>query len=245
MRLYEHAWPSKYEEIKTWYPVWYREFLEMDALWRAFGGQLDEAQAGIVQAVDNNFIDFADAQALTRLESFLGIEYDGPRTPVERRNVLKAFVVGNGHIGQKQIKELVSAFTDGEIEIALAGGMVRVAVTRDFGDRFSLYDCHLVLDRRIPAHLALELVDRLVPVRAANRGLFAFEVFEAGFSAREGSALASGPALGLAGFGAGLRAAHAYGFAGRIVIDSRWALDGKYALDGSRSLTSALTEEEI
>ena len=34
MRLYDNAYPSTYEEIKTWYPAWYRDVLEMDALWQ-------------------------------------------------------------------------------------------------------------------------------------------------------------------------------------------------------------------
>jgi len=29
MRLYDNAYPSTYEEIKTWYPAWYRDVLEM------------------------------------------------------------------------------------------------------------------------------------------------------------------------------------------------------------------------
>lgn len=174
MRLYENAYPSTYEEIKTWYPVWYRDVLEMDALWRVWGGQLDAIQAGIIQAIDNNFIDYADAKTLTKLETFLGITYDSPRSLADRRNVLKALLLGMGHIGQQEIKDIISVFTNGEIDVQLIGGMIRITVTRDFGDNFNLYDCHFILDNKIPAHLALDMVDRLLPVSVFTDNRFIF-----------------------------------------------------------------------
>ncbi len=175
MKLYENAYPSTYDEIKTWYPVWYRDVFEMDALWRVWGDQLDGIQAGIIRAIDNNFIDYADAETLTKWEDFFGITYDGPRTIVDRRNLLKAILLGSGHIGQQEIKDMVAVFTDGEIEVQLIGGMIRITVTRDFGDNFNLYDCHYILDGRIPAHLALDMVDRLLPVSVFNDNRFIFE----------------------------------------------------------------------
>ena len=159
MKLYENAWPNIYEEIKTWYPVWYREVLEMDALWRIWGMHLDAAQMGIIQAVDNNFIKYADAQTITGFENFLGIVYDGPRTLSERRNVLKALFTGTGHIGQREIKELISVMADGEIEVSLVEGSIQITVTRESSDGFNLYDFHLILDKIIPAHLGLRFID--------------------------------------------------------------------------------------
>ena len=158
MRLYENAWPSVYEEIKTWYPVWYREVLEMDGLWKIWGGQLDSVQAGIIGAVDNNFIDFADAQTVTKLERFLGIIYDTPRTLVERRNVIKAFIIGSGRIGRKEIKEIISAFTSGKAEVGFAGGVVSIDITKNPGDTFRFADIYFVIGGRIPAHLALHYI---------------------------------------------------------------------------------------
>ena len=66
MRLYENSVPNTYDEIKTWYPVWYRDVLEMDALWQALGSQLDKVRNGIIQAIDNNFIDRADTETLAK-----------------------------------------------------------------------------------------------------------------------------------------------------------------------------------
>ena len=160
MLLYENAWPNNYEEIKTWYPVWYREVLEMDALWRVWGKHTDDIQAGIIQAIDNNFIDYADAQTISKLEKFFGIVYDGPRTLVERRNVIKAFIIGSGRIGQRQIKELISVFVDGEIEVQLIGGAIHIAINREDSAKFNVNDCYSLLSGRIPAHLSLKMTMR-------------------------------------------------------------------------------------
>ena len=205
--LYENAWPSHYEEIKTWYPVWYREVLEMDALWKVWGGQLDAMRAGIIQAVDNNFIDYADAQTITKLEEALGIVHDGPRTLVERRNIIKAFIIGSGKIGQQEIKQLISVFTPGLVDVEFANGVIDIHVTREFGDAFNLYDIHLVLDNRIPVHLALGITDEILPLRVVTRNRFIFRDLSMEFRVRN-------PSTGMDG----------YPLDGSKILDGTWLL---------------------
>lgn len=175
MLIYENAFPTTYEEIKTWYPVWYRDVFEMEALWRVLGGQMDSIQADIIQMVENNFIEFADAPTVTKLEEFYGIVHPFPRTLVERRAVLIGFVRGRGHIGRPKIIELISLFTTGEIDVAFSRpGKVDVTVTRDFGDMFNLADVHMILGHRIPAHLTLGVIDLPRPVWVRNENNFIF-----------------------------------------------------------------------
>ena len=167
MLIYENAFPSTYEEIKTWYPVWYHEVLDMDALWQVFGGQLDEIQAGIVRAVDNNFIDFADARTITRLEDFLRIRHDSPLTLEERRNILRAFILGRGHIGRAEIKAIVGLFTDGATEVGFTqGGIITVDITHSGTVNFA--GIYMVLGMRIPAHLALVFGENLTAAHRAT-----------------------------------------------------------------------------
>lgn len=255
MRLYDNAWPSCYEEIKTWYPVWYRDVAEMDALWRAWGRQLDEAQRGIIQAVDNHFVTFADAQAVAKLEAFLGIVYDGPRTLAERRNVVRAFMRGQGHIGQKEIKALIAVFTEGGIEVDLVGGTIQITVTRDLGDRFNLYDCHLVLDNRIPAHLVLGLVDNILPIASVNHSRLIFRAIRAGVCFQEATVRVVGPMLNsvyqldsphlldatypgiqFMNLSVAVAARQAFRLAATWTTRSRWTLNGAVLLDGSYPL---------
>ena len=265
MRLYENAFPDVYEEIKTWYPVWYREILEMDALWRVWGKHLDEIQAGIIRAVDNNFIGYADAQTITKLEHFLDVDYDGPRTLAERRDVIKAFFIGQGRIGRREITDLIAVFTNGEIEVAFFEGTIQITVTRNFGDRFNLFDCRLVLDRRIPAHLDLSLIDKLLPVTAINEGVFIFCGLNMNIAVRNLTAQQIGSGVLLDGemwldgtwkldtsrrsgfcltdMRISIGTAHSYRLTGALIIDNRWRLDGTVKLDGSRSFSYYIEEE--
>ena len=175
MLIYENAWPSTYEEFKTWYPVWYRDIFEMDAIWQVLGGQMDKIQALLIWMVDSNFIDHADAPMLTRLENFLGIVHPYPRTLVERRAVLRGFTIGRGHMGRRQIIELISIFTSGEIDVSFTRpGRINVAVTRDFGDMFNLHDINLIIGHRVPTHLSLLIVDLPQPVKVINQNNFIF-----------------------------------------------------------------------
>lgn len=172
MRLYDNAYSSVYEEFKTYYPVWYRDVLEMDAIWQAYGIQMDDAQKGISQAVNNNFIMKTDAANIAKLERFLYITYDGARTLNERRTMVASFVIGHGHFGEREIKEILSLFTDGEVSVDLIGGTVEISVTREISDRFNLSDCLFIMHKRIPAHLGLVFRENLLPIRFANeRGL--------------------------------------------------------------------------
>ena len=173
MLIYENTFPSTYEEIKTWYPVWYREIFEMDALWQVFGGQMDKIQSELIRMIDNNFIKFADAPTLAKLEAFFGITHPFPRTLVERRTVLLGSIHSLGRMGRPQIIEIISLFTNGDIDVRFfVPGKIKIAVTRDFGDMFNPADIHLILGHRVPAHLGLEVIDAPYPVSVINRNDF-------------------------------------------------------------------------
>lgn len=178
MRLYDNVTDSNYETLKTLYPVWYRDVLEMDAIWKAFGPQLDGMQKGLTQAVDNGFIWTADEPTITELEKFLYIPVARSKAMIERKTLVASFSIGNGHIGEQEIKAVISIFTDGEIEVALVGGTIEVSVTREISDRFNLADCMYILLKKIPAHLRLAFRDILRPILFENENALLFRSFE-------------------------------------------------------------------
>jgi len=177
MRLYDNSYPSGYDELKTYYPVWYREVLEMDALWRVMGQQLDSIQSGITQAVDNCFISTADAETLRKLEEFLYISYEGSRTLEERRALISSFFIGTGHIGEQELKDITALFTNAPISVELIGGTVEISVTRELSDRFNLIDCLFMILKRIPAHLKVVFNDILLPIRFVTTENVFFKMF--------------------------------------------------------------------
>lgn len=154
MRLLNSAGPSSFEEIKTWYPVWYRDVFEMETIWRAFGFQFDRIRADIIRAVDNNFIEYADAQAIQKIENHFDISHSSPRTIEERRAIIRGFVQGRGRVGRAEIAELFSIFTNNTIEVTFSRpGRIHIAVSKDIDDDFTFDDIKLILNNRLPAHL--------------------------------------------------------------------------------------------
>jgi len=155
MLLYEHTWRNNYDEIKTWYPVWYGEFPDMDALWRVFGKKLDEIQTDTVQALDNTFIQKMDARTASDWEKFLYIPHDSTRTLDDRRNLVDAHIIGGGHIGRKEIIEVMRLFADGDIDVAFAKGIIYIKINRIMTGHLRLNDSVYILLKKIPAHLKL------------------------------------------------------------------------------------------
>ena len=262
MLLFEGR-PAIYEEIKTWYPVWYQDIADMAAIWRTHGKMLDRVQADMSWAVDNQFVDSMVDPVLRWLEEFLRIYHDEPREVIERRRIIKAKLFNRAHIGQVEIKEIIGLLTGGEIEVTLVGGTVTITVTRDFGDMFNLNDAHLVLDDRIPAHLALHMIDNALPSFVRTHNAFIFVDFNAHSRLREktspvgafldgeylldGSWLLRGDfhSFRLVDFDVGTVSHQPQNLSGAIVMDSRWKLDGTYLLDGFKRLTSEIIEEVL
>jgi len=139
MRLYENAPESCYAELKTFYPAWYGGIREMDAIWYVMGDLLDGVRREITRAVDNNFINRADEETLLRLEAFL--QLPPVRSVDERRRMIASLLMGGGHIGEREILELVRRFTEGDVSVAFAGGVIRIWIVPSPDDRFSITGC--------------------------------------------------------------------------------------------------------
>lgn len=155
MSIYDNAYESNYEELKTYYPVWYRDVLEMDAIWRILGEELDGVQGGILTFIANSFIYKADAPTIQKLEKFLYISPDASRSLEERRKLVGSYFMGNGHIGEPEIKALTKMFCDGTCEVVLIGGTVSIHINLDIKSASILDDYYSTLRRKIPAHLGI------------------------------------------------------------------------------------------
>ncbi len=175
MRLYENSFDRHYDEFRTlYYPVDYRGNLEMEAIWRAQGGMLDDMRAAIIRAVDNNFIEKADAEALARLENYFYIIPDAHRSMDDLRALILSFYRGTRRFGEPEIREIFGAFTNGKIDVSFLDGNVTVKITHELSERFNLKDCEFILRKRIPAHLRLGLWDNILPIALINHNSMFF-----------------------------------------------------------------------
>lgn len=153
--LYPNGFPSAYEELKTFYPVFYRDVFEMDAIWRAAGGGLDEIEDGVDAVVNNNFVSLMDTDALAQMETFLGIPLNQKRTLEARRKLVASYFIGGNHIGAREIKDITRAFTEGTCEVSFVGGTVYIHVKSDIKDTPPEDDYCYILRKKIPAHLGV------------------------------------------------------------------------------------------
>ena len=68
---YENGFDSCYEELITFYPIFYKEIFEMNEILKIYGNLADIIQKNIDIMLSDNYIQTADESAITRLEKFL------------------------------------------------------------------------------------------------------------------------------------------------------------------------------
>ena len=177
--LYPNGFPSTYEEIKTFYPVFYRDVFEMDAIWRAAGGGLDEIEDGVDAVTNNTLVSLMDADSLTKMENFLGTQPNESRTLDDRRKSVASYFIGLNHIGSPEIKDIVFRYTGVSPSVGFKNSRIYVKLFPKDNSTFLPSDVMECLKRKIPAHLSLSLVLTYIPdlsvyVAAAPCGMAAF-----------------------------------------------------------------------
>lgn len=161
--LYPNGFPSAYEELKTFYPVFYRDVFEMDAIWRAAGGGLDEIEDGVDTVVNNNFVSLMDTDTLAQMETFLGIPLNQKRTLEARRKLVALYFIGGNHIGSQEIKDIVFGYTGASSSVEFKNSRIYVKLFPNDNSTFLSSDVMECLKRKIPAHLSLSLVLAYIP----------------------------------------------------------------------------------
>lgn len=159
-QFYSRDFADCYEELISYYPRYYREVREMNAILKANGKLLDGTQDAIEQVYNNAFIDFMDEAAVRQMEIFLSINLDKTRTLDERRRLIKSFFAGFGRVSATLLKEMINAYTNAGVEVKFepfdAAGNNMLYINFERGDEATLYmsDILELLSRKIPAHIA-------------------------------------------------------------------------------------------
>jgi len=153
--LYPNGFPSAYEELKTLYPVFYRDVFEMDAIWQVCGGRLDMIEDGVDAVANSAFVATMDEQSLARMEAFLKIPHSSARSLSDRRKLVASYFIGTGHIGAPEIKEIAATYSSGECEVTFENGYVGIRITAELGDTPPEADFYYIMRKKIPAHLGI------------------------------------------------------------------------------------------
>ena len=180
---YKNGFPSMYDELLTFYPIFYRGVYEMDEILKVFGRLGDDIVGNIDLVINNNFVLRADEATITELEEFLWLETDKTRPLDERRRLVYSFFVGFGKISASKIKDMIAAFTDAPATVTFAPGdefgnnYLYIDIERGTVAQLRFGDIATVLTRRIPAHLEyrVSIVYRYATVVRTQRTHYSYE----------------------------------------------------------------------
>lgn len=159
MSMFNSYWKCNYDELITFYPRFYREVFEMEAILRAEGSLADGIQCGIEKMLMNNFIDEMDEDTLTKLETFLDLSMMKKRTVEERRRFIKSFFAGLGKVSETRIAEMIRAYTGADTKCDFypfdEKGNNRLDIQFERGNAPVIYisDIYTLLAKMLPAHI--------------------------------------------------------------------------------------------
>lgn len=163
MKLFESHYKNNYEELITYYPVFYREVYEMVEILKAQGRLADNLQNSIEQVFSNQFIDSADESVISSYEKIMGIIPDSLKPIEERRRLVKARLIGSGKISASVISDMIKAYTGGEAKCSLepfdSEGNNKLYINAERGNSPQIYlqEVENLLSEKIPAHIEYEL----------------------------------------------------------------------------------------
>lgn len=159
MRVYDNAPANYHDELASWFPSWYQQVLEMDALWQTWGALLDQLQADIMRVLNNNFLVSCDEDTIHMWEDFLNITIVKPRDLENRRRFIMMHFGGFGKCSATKIKSVIKQYTGSDSTVTFerydAEGNHWLNIQMERGDMETLYvgDVQFVLDKIIPAHI--------------------------------------------------------------------------------------------
>lgn len=152
MKFYNRYYLSNFEELITYYPRYYRDVFEMVAILKAFGQVTETLEDHIEQTYLNNFIMQADEYTVGIWERILQITGTAELSLYQRKCAIIARLNSGAHVGEPEIREIISNYTDNAVSVDFARGIITVIIDGYvFGEEILLD----TLLRRIPAHLRL------------------------------------------------------------------------------------------
>ncbi len=159
MKFYNRTYASDYDELITYYPRYYRDVFEMDAILRAVGSVTDDLTDDIERVYFNNFLDHCDEETLRRYEAFLGIQLNRFRTLDERRRFIKAFIAGFGKISASMIAGMIYEYTHADVDIwfepsdEIGNNTLYIHFKRGNISTLYMSDIITLLSKKLPAHI--------------------------------------------------------------------------------------------
>lgn len=163
MRIHDNAPTNWHDEIASWFPAWYQNVLEMDALWRTWGVLLDRLQADIQRVLDNFFLTRCDEETIEFWEEFINIKLTVQHTLEYRRHYIMTHFSGFGKCSATQIKSIIKQYTGSGASVSFTkcdeAGNHELIILMENGEIEDLYlqDLQSILEKVIPAHIPVTI----------------------------------------------------------------------------------------
>lgn len=154
VKLYPPERRSGYEELLSYYPRYYWEVFEMQAILKYFGCLCDELEKQTEQAFLNYFLKEADEETCQHWEDVLNIPYTEGRSLEERRAVILGKLCSRDHIGEPEIRDTIAAYTPNEVWVDFDLGIIYIIIQGEVFDEMSLIK---TLYEKVPAHLKIDM----------------------------------------------------------------------------------------
>ena len=177
LNLYNRYYQNNYEELITYYPLFYREIYEMKEILKAQGKLADDLEACIERILSDCFIDTADSGVITSYENILGIKSDLGKPLEERRRLVKAYLVGSGKASATSVCEMIKTYTGAEAECSFSpydekgNNVLNILAEHGNSQLINIKDINVLLSEKLPAHIQYNLsINSVVPIEFVYTG---------------------------------------------------------------------------
>lgn len=163
MRLYDNAPDNYHDELASMFPAWYRDVLEMDALWNTWGVLLDRLREDIKTVLNNYFLPSCDEQTVEFWESFIGASYSTQHSLEYRRRYIMTHFSGFGKCSATRIRSVIKQYTGSDAIVRFQDCDVHhnqelyIQVVNGTIDEQVLLDMQSILNKIIPAHIPVNI----------------------------------------------------------------------------------------
>ena len=145
---------NRFKELCASMPLFYLDVYEMREILKAQGKLADGMFEETERVIRNNFILLADEGTVSKWEAMLEVTYEQRMTLDQRKNVLIGLICGYDHIGEPEIREIISLYTDFDVAISFYRGSINITID-GIGCISGYTNLIETLRKRIPTHLRL------------------------------------------------------------------------------------------
>lgn len=138
-------------QLNHYLPEYYQGVKEIETLMAIENSEMTDLFEALESVLNQKFVEDA-TWGLALWEKELGLTVKPELTEAERRSKIKGRIRGTGKVGGDLIKDVIDAYTNGDIEVFF-DDTIKVQFTNCFGIPSNLEDAKKAVEEIIPAHL--------------------------------------------------------------------------------------------